>query len=75
MKYNWKVKLVIGLPSDIQIVSNAFHACNYQLVALWGLDEEKRRDGHNNNDEMNRVRTVYRATEHSTQITDIAKVN
>ena len=24
---------------------------------------------------MNRVRTVYRATEHSTQITDIAKVN
>ena len=52
MKYNWKVKLVIGLPSDLQIVSNAFHACNYQLVALWGLDEEKRRDGHNNNDEM-----------------------
>ncbi len=44
LKYNWNAKLVIGLPPSIELVSNVFHGCDYQMVALWGLDEEKRRE-------------------------------
>ena len=43
MRYGWKVKIVVGLPTDFGVVASVFHSCKYQLVALWGIDEEKRR--------------------------------
>lgn len=43
MRYGWKVKVVVGLPTDFGVVARVFHGCKYQLVALWGIDEEKRR--------------------------------
>ena len=41
LKYNWDVKIVVGLP-PLDVVAARFHACSYALVALWGVDEERR---------------------------------